>query len=1611
MKSLKRLSRYTSILLSVLLMLTAVSPGITVLAAEVNDVKTYTYKDENIQAEVQVSGFKTLALPENATLTVKALDKDSQDATEKALYEETEASLNAKAAEQNQAVNGFTAYRFSLKDAKGNDVTPAKGSFTVKVAYTTPTEPEAYTTSASGQKSVQVYQRTEGKNEQNQTVYTMEAPKEENTKIETEETTGKVKSVEETKLTTLEPVTLTWQSVNEAQPVAVANEALGASVQSDEVAAPASNYDPNNPGPLSTVNTIDSTSKGVDIQMFNYNTSTPDQDWGGMPEDDKAKSTGRLSQGIVKRNLKETDSGSIPVGIRDKKTFVMDSSFSVSNGNFKGNANHLFREDVYAGKTDIAPEGTFYYSSFDNYAYWNQYDDKYGNKKGDFSVYKQLGTPSDENSFFYQRGNFMPYNPIADDPYNGFSTNRNLYNEKGEALESMAPRYNERLYKTQSVKLGNNQWGNDYYFGMVVTANFAQLKNGIYNNEPMKFEFTGDDDMWVFIDGVLVLDLGGIHDAQSGTIDFANGEVTWTDIDRGPDGDRKNIVDHGSKTTLKSQFDAAAEEGGYQNNQEWNGNTFADYTGHEIKIFYMERGAGASNCKMQFNLPTVPKDSISVTKEVTNVNKGAYTNVDFAFKLYLETEDGEDTSGKQTIEQGEKTYVLATGEPYTLKDGSVETPGQITGSDDGIFTLKHGQTAYFNGADGNGIATAGKKYIIQEVGVNQNEYDSFKVTANATDQTGVKVDTQTDKDGKWIVQTSPLTVGTNSIVKMQNTCKSENLHAINITKEIANGGTSEEEFTAQVTIGGKPYTGKYKVAAVGTTDWDKVADEKEAGTNGEIKLKAGQTARIEGIAAGTTFEVTETGYNTETYNAPTYAISESTATAIDTDGKAAGTIQFGQSPQITITNNPINVPTIKHLEATKTAHVTSWDSRTYDIDITARSVVDQQGTTTTSGPVDVMMVLDMSSSMTAPVNEPSSITQYGQNTANNADYVSETVTGGANALDKSKIYYYANKPSAVIKYMDGKWLKYQNSQWKEYTISEGTPTTLYTCDSRLSGLKEAASNFITAMAGNQSSAASKIGIVTFAADNSKKIMNLTEVNASNQIDVLKKVNGIELTGGNTPIDLGLKAGKEQLEQAGDANPKYVLLFSDGAPVGMRPRTNDFVKNNSQQLAADLKAAGYTVITVFAGYQEEGLLNCGEDEDMKTIDTSYHDVEIKDTIDPRFELTENEKQRLQDDGATVSEYNQTNGTTVTWNNQTVTTDGLTKTIHVVAKSDYLGDNNVTTNVGDATVTGGGETVNLPSPTVNVKVTLPTSIDADTIFLGETWKESLTDDAFVDKVKTKLLEGYNFPANYHINRDQIQLELPQPPIDENELKAFNTPESDKDYTLTLSYTPNGESSPESLSNTTTVDNVQHQVDSPTSSPINYTVHVVKGQLQITKTINKQYTDIKQINANQTFVFKIERYEVNKDNNGNESKGELAETFYETINFNANDANDKDNLTKTKLISGLKKGYYTVTEETSWSPKYSLTKTENNYKVNTNDAVDLFIGQLQSTATATALPQYYGLDNTKNGNTPIYSAYATGDTATTKFTNTLKTKDSWKWLSDTAAAINVFDKESAN
>ena len=65
----------------------------------------------------------------------------------------------------------------------------------------------------------------------------------------------------------------------------------------------------------------------------------------------------------------------------------------------------------------------------------------------------------------------------------------------------------------------------DFYYGMTVGFNFIQPEEGKVNNNPMVFEFSGDDDVWVFVDGKLVLDIGGFHEAVGGSINFATGEV------------------------------------------------------------------------------------------------------------------------------------------------------------------------------------------------------------------------------------------------------------------------------------------------------------------------------------------------------------------------------------------------------------------------------------------------------------------------------------------------------------------------------------------------------------------------------------------------------------------------------------------------------------------------------------------------------------------------------------------------------------------------------------------------------------------------------------------------------------------------------------------------------------------------------------------------------------------------------------------------------------------------------------------------------------------------------------------------------------------------------
>ena len=154
----------------------------------------------------------------------------------------------------------------------------------------------------------------------------------------------------------------------------------------------------------------------------------------------------------------------------------------------------------------------------------------------------------------------------------------------------------------------------NHHLGMTVTIDFrqplnGQINTGAANNDPMTFQFSGDDDVWIFIDDVLVLDLGGIHSEIYGTIDFSTGEVfvgqSWktNGFPYKADGtvDLEKLYQDApptQSTNLKQQFENAKRA----DTTLWKGNTFASNTSHTLKMFYLERGNYDSSLALRFNL-------------------------------------------------------------------------------------------------------------------------------------------------------------------------------------------------------------------------------------------------------------------------------------------------------------------------------------------------------------------------------------------------------------------------------------------------------------------------------------------------------------------------------------------------------------------------------------------------------------------------------------------------------------------------------------------------------------------------------------------------------------------------------------------------------------------------------------------------------------------------------------------------------------------------------------------------------------------------------------------------------------------------------------------------
>lgn len=236
----------------------------------------------------------------------------------------------------------------------------------------------------------------------------------------------------------------------------------------------------------------------------------------------------------------------------------------------------------------------------------------YNSTTNSFDVYDKAGVYKDSVSDA-NRGQFFP-----------FDSADKVFEERNGQLSPIG------------ITDGTNDRLN-HHFGMSMTTEFVQPKEGKTTDlKDMVFKFSGDDDVWVYIDGVLVGDLGGIHEKATLEINFANGEVKVGHVD-GANGTKKEI----EKTNIKAKFEDAGAD-----TTNFFGNTFRDSTKHTPSFFYLERGAGASNMSLKFNLTTLPSSEVAKVDQNGEAVNGA------TFKLYRSDGPDADWNKGELVAQG-----------------------------------------------------------------------------------------------------------------------------------------------------------------------------------------------------------------------------------------------------------------------------------------------------------------------------------------------------------------------------------------------------------------------------------------------------------------------------------------------------------------------------------------------------------------------------------------------------------------------------------------------------------------------------------------------------------------------------------------------------------------------------------------------------------------------------------------------------------------------------------------------------------------------------------------------------------------------------------------------
>lgn len=630
---------------------------------------------------------------------------------------------------------------------------------------------------------------------------------------------------------------------------------------------------------------------------------------------------------------------------------------------------YLFSQNTYASKKNTksinglfqynSKTGAYTFNSRENHAQFNPGNDT-------FTLYKQIIS---SNFMMYPFGNFLPFNDIVhlsnqssmidrdylleiaasaqykyengagaeygtlaaqlqkfislmDKEYPSGWTAKDCVNEYFKAAGIPKTFTNDELQNIYTIDYDEPT---DFYFGMEMKMNFMQPKGGLTGNDgqqPMVFYFTGDDDVWVYLDGKLTLDLSGIHRHVGGEIDFVNGVVKYYDLLKAS-GD---VAGDPYKTVKFSDiFDSTMlNENG----------TFKDYSTHSFNFYYMERGAGSGVCRMNFNFPLLQKNSISVTKELSSNETGQMIgNPDFRFQI---------------LKANSTDLFIGPDTEYTIKDenGNTVEPDVTHKTDEnGVFTLKAGQTAVFTG-----ISEDSGSYYIREL-LDTDVFGQYATVSVDGTSTTTSHDVTVGSDQFKGVNSTVKDISSGSTVFIfNNKVDFAKLGSLSITKELIEnkGNHSGTDFEFEVKLDGKPIEvgTKYKVGNA-----DKTV-EKE----GIISIKAGETAVIENILAGTEFSVVETDIPEGLE--PSYELNN---TPVEGSNGVSGTIstKTGSTTGVSavkVTNTEAGTAGVD-IPVTKTVENPDGEEHTYTFNL---KQVDKEGNDTIDNPYTSQMSITVS---------------------------------------------------------------------------------------------------------------------------------------------------------------------------------------------------------------------------------------------------------------------------------------------------------------------------------------------------------------------------------------------------------------------------------------------------------------------------------------------------------------------------------------------------------------------------------------------------------------------------------------------------------------------------